>query len=288
MTRRGILAKTRRRHGFTLVETLVSTVILSFVMGTLVWVMADAARLSTRVSATATLQSQTRRGLDLFAADARASNQVLSSYGAYTSSTTGALILEAPSYDSSGGVLAGKHDDIVYHLVGTNAPYTLNRYVASATGSARPAQADTVIARNVQSATFVCQVGQTLTGADGATTRFALNAPSAGSGATLVKTILKNGASVPVTSGAPAAGQAQYLAASATPSFPQGSVLFGTAPGAVDACDLRYSVDPSSAASAAQVTGVTLDLKVSVTDAGFGPSGTEATELVSAANLRNH
>jgi len=238
--------------------------------------------------ATATIQAQTRRSLDLFANDVHASNQVLSSYNAYTSSTSGTLILEAPSYDSSGNVLSGKHDDIVYHLVGTSAPYTLNRYVAIASGSARPAQTDTVIAQNVQSATLVYQVSQSLTGADGSTTRFALNAPSAGSGPTLVKTVLKNGASVTVTTTTPGAGQAQFMAASTIPLFAQGSILFGTAPATTDACDLRYSVDPSSATSAAQVTSVVLDLKVSVTAAGLGPSGTETAEMASTANLRNH
>src|SRR5262249_37320456 len=143
--------------------------------------VSDASRLAKSVDTTATLQSDTRHGLDLLAEDLRDSSSVENSFtagsAAYTSSTTGTLALPTPyyTYDTTGSPPASYSDHIIYHLVGSSAPYTLNRRVVPATGSSRAAVSDTVIAQNVQSATFTCFASQSWTG-DGTTRIFTMNA----------------------------------------------------------------------------------------------------------------
>lgn len=285
--RRSRAIRRPRTQGFTLVEVLLAVGFMILIIGSVVWMNVNMVAIAQRVAATATLQSQARLALDGMINDIHAGDQVLASYSTYTSSTTGTLILEQPAYLSSGTLIAGQYDHTIYHLVGSSAPYALNRVIFAVSGSARVSSADTVIAKNVQSLTFIGLVDQAVTG-DGATTRFGMNAPITGSVATWVQSVQKNGAAVTIVTSAPSAGQVEFLSASTTPAFPQGSILFGSAPAASDGVDQQYSVDPSIAASASQITQVTVDLHVGSTDASLGPSGIESVEMVNSTNLHNH
>jgi prepilin-type N-terminal cleavage/methylation domain-containing protein len=270
----------RGRAGFTMIETMIAAAIFGTIVFAVAWLGGEALRLSNLVTTNATMQSAGRLRLDQFMQDVQDSSAVLTSYTTgtttYTSSTTGTLVLAAPSYtyDSSGNPLNTYTDHIIYHLVGASAPYTLNRVVLPASGSPRAAVPDTVIARNVQSATFTCLVSSTWTG-DGSSTTFALDTSVAGSGATLVESVTANGAAVSLGSGASQA------------HFTSSALQFGTAPADQTTIDALYSVDPS--ASASYVTGVRLDLILSTTDPSQRAAAqTQTVELSSRSNLRNH
>ena len=276
-----------RAHGFTLVEVMLAVGFLGMIIGAVAWMNVGVIAITQRVTATSTLQSQARLSLDGMISDIHSSDKVLASYGSYASGTNSALILEQPAYSTNGTILAGQYDHTIYHLVGSSAPYTLNRVVTAVSGSARVSAADIVLAKNVQSLTFTCLVDQAVTG-DGTTTRFGMNATLAGTVATWVQSAQQNGTALTVVMSAPSAGQVEFLSASVTPPFPQGSVQFGSAPAPGDGVDLQYSVDPSNSTSAGQITQVTVDLHVGSTDASLGPSGTESVEMVDSTNLHNH
>jgi hypothetical protein len=268
------------RAGFTLIETTISAAIVGTIIFAVAWLGGETLRISNLVSTTATLQSEGRLRLDQFMQDAQDSRSVLASYSTgtttYSSSSTGTLVLAAPSYtyDNSGNPLNSYTDHIVYHIAGTTAPYTLNRVVLPAAGSPRPPVDDTVIVRSVQSATFTCLASSSWTG-DGATRSFALNAPVAGSGTTLIETVTANGTAVSL---GPGANEAQFSST---------ALQLGTPPTDQTTIDALYSVDPS--ASASSVSAVRLDLVLSATDPSQRAGAqTETVELSSTANLRNY
>jgi prepilin-type N-terminal cleavage/methylation domain-containing protein len=280
------LARRRRSRGtgFTLIETLFAVSIFGLLAALLGWMMVDTSRLSLTVSTSATLESQARIRLDMFTSDVHDASTVLASYvnngTTYTSNTTSSLVIQAPSYDSTGSIIAGSYDYTYYHLVGSAAPYTLNRVVMPASGSARAAVSDTVIASNVQSVNFICVVDQTwqATGS----TAFALSSQVSGSGNSLVQSATMNGAAVTLGS----SGQAQFLAP--TTAYPQGYLSFTNAPAVNSLIDVLYSVDPSQSANQPNITGVIMDLVVQITDTGEGRGAVQTVEMSGRSNLHNH
>lgn len=278
----------QRGAGFTLVEVMFAVGLISLILGVTVQATVTTSALAQRTSATTTLQSQTRLALDAMIRDIHAGYQVMPSFSSYSSSTDSTLVLQAPAYTSAGNALSGQYDYIVYHLVGSSAPYTLNQYVVTVSGSARSAKSDTVLAKNIQSLTLLYLVDQPLTTGDGTTTRFGLNAAVAGSGAGFIETVLNNGSPLTIVARTPAAGEAEYLAPSTSPAYPQGSILFGTAPVSSGGMDLIYSVDPSDSASASKITQVSVDVRAGDTDGSLGKSAMESVEMVSRTNLHNH
>jgi len=285
MTSTHVTARRRRVRGFSLIESMFAMGIFAFIMAIAAWAIVDSARMGNATYASVTNETSTRQQLDRFIADAHASSSVLASYTTggttYTSSTTGTLILKAPSYDSSGSIIDNSYDYIVYHLVGSAAPYTLNRLVVTTTGS-RPACSDTTIATNVNSATFVCLVDQTMTG-DGSSRNFDLNSAVYGSGSTLVQGATRNGDAVSLGTGTT---QVQFVAPTA--AKPLGQLGFGVAPISGATIDALYSVNPSLAANQPNITAVNLDLKVQTTNAGLGGSAVQSDEITGRTNLHNH
>jgi len=280
---------TRRRsmrRGFSALETLFSLVIFAAIMSMICWATIDTARMGGADYSSVQVETSTRHELDQFIADAHSSSNVVATYTnagtTYTSNISNTIILKAPSYDSSGNIIAATYDYIVYHLVGNAAPYTLNRLVVTTSGS-RPSSADTVVATNVQSATFVCLVDQTMNG-DGSTTQFGLNSAVFGTGSNLIESVTMTASGVALGAGA---SQVQFDAP-VSPAYPQGSLLFGTAPASGAVIDSLYSVDPSQAANQPNITAVSLDLDIQQVNPGLGGSSTQADEITGRTNLHNH
>lgn len=276
------------RRGFTLIETMLAAALLLLIAGLLAWTTVDVSRLSSSLSTGATLETQARQALDLLARDASGSSSVLASCTTkagttYTSNLSSVLILAAPSYDSTGAVIPGSSDLIVYHVVGTQAPYTVNQLVDPATGSSRPAVSDSVVASNVQSVAFLYLCTQNDTGnVVGVQKSFDLQAPVAGTGTGLIEAVCEGGIPVPLGAGL---GQVQFVAPTTTPNKPNGTYVFGTAPASTaNYIDVLYSVAPANAASVSQV-GMDLTISAAVPDPGLP---TRTVELVSTAKLLNH
>ena len=280
-----------RARGFTLVETMLAVSSLGLIVALLAGITIDTSRLSGDINAQATLQSQTRLQLDIITQDIRSSDAVLASYTpsggpTYTTDTGSTLILQVPAVSADGSstpatfttttqtFAPNAFDVVLYHLVGTSAPYTLNRIVLPSAGSGRAAVADTAIVFNVQSATFGYQAVRTLTG-NGTRATFSIDPFS-----TPGQTVTVNGAALPQVAGSASVppGEARFTAPS--------TLTFGTAPTTTDVVDASYSVSPASAASA--VTSISVDLAVSSTNGGLRPTTTQTVELTSAANLSNH
>lgn len=286
----------RRLRGFTLVETLLVSLFFVIIMGLIFGINLDTARVGTIIRTSAGLQTQAHGKMDTFVNDIHDSDQILSTYTTasgtvYSSNTQSTLILEAPSYttagtiptttDSKGNVVPASYDYIVYHTVsasGSKGPYTLNRLVETASGSARSASADTVLASNVQTATFTCLVDQPLNG-NGVDTSFGLNSRLDTAGLGMAVTM--NGSAVSSGNGA---SQAQYMSPSATSL---GTLDFGTAPLTNAVIDAVYPVDPSNAANGGNVSQVELDLTLSAATLGSGPVTTQTLTVTSSAYLRN-
>lgn len=288
-----------RRHGFTLVESLVAVVLFSLILGSLTWVTVDMTRMGDVVRTNATLQSQGRVALDRFVNDVHCSRSVLDTYtapdGTVYNSTASVMVLAAPSFsasgtiatvaDGSGGTVPANYDYIVYRLVQTSTgsadgPYTLNRRVVITTGSARTASADTVVAKNIQSASFTCLVDQPLL-CNGVDATFALKTEIDVTG--LGQAVTVNG--TPIVLGSTTA---QYVAPVTGGNADMGTLSFTSAPANNAVVDAIYPVNPANPASQANVNAASMTLLLSVDNATLGSSAPQTTALTATADLRNH
>jgi type II secretory pathway pseudopilin PulG len=271
-----------RRCGAMLIELVISISIVSAVFAIIVFGLVMVSRVSALESKNAVFTSRSQNALDTMRQDAISSSNVLSTYTVgsttYTSSPTGVLILQSPTatYNANGSVAATYYDTIIYHLVGTAAPYTINRRLIPANGSPTSALSDTVLVSNVSSFSinFLHHVSWT---ANGSTMTFPLDVPrySAYSTAT---TINQGGSSV--TSG--------VSWNSSSTQYPQGSVLFTTEPANGTVIDAFYPVDSTTSLGQAGVSMLSFDMTVSGSVYAPGASTTQSFELSSVAKLRNN
>lgn len=271
------MRKARLIRGLQLVETLIAVTLMAMVLVIVAQVAITVSRLTNVVTTASTMEDQGRHQLDQMMQDIKSSSAVLTSYAVggttYRTDGTTTLVLQTPSYDSSGNILA-TNDTIIYHRSGTAAPYSLHRIVCASAGSARSSEADKVVVSNVKSITFSYFVSENFTG-DGSTATFSLTAFPSGSGAT--EFVTESGSSVSLGAGV---NQVQFVAPK--------SLTFGTAPASTAPIYVLYSTSPSTYAS--QIQGVSVDLKLGVNNTSLGHSSTEAQneELSSQANLKNH
>lgn len=289
------------RAGFTLVETLVATGLFVAILGALSWITVDTSRMGSVVTTNATLQSQGRVAIDKFVNDVHSSRQIATTYTAadgtvYNSATGSCVILAAPSYaadgtiattiDGMGNTVPINYDYIIYRLVTTaasdpNGPYTINRRVCIYSGSARPASADTIVARNVQSASFTCLVDQPFTG-NGVDTQYSLNTEIDVAG--LNQGVTVNGAALVL-----GATTAQYAAPSSTGTTTDiGTLNFASAPANGAVIDAIYPVDSTNPSCPSNVNEVSLALLLAINNATIGSSAPQTTALTGTAGLRNH
>ncbi len=138
--------------GFTLMETMVSVLICSMVLGTIISVFIAQHKSFYVGNAYIDLNKEARTAMDWMAGDIRWASAVLSSHSGYNKSNS-CVILDVPSIDpATGDVIdvAGKHDYIVYTQSGTN----LLRVVVDPDASSRRTAETRMVARYVSSLLF--------------------------------------------------------------------------------------------------------------------------------------
>ena len=262
-----------KRKGFSLVEMLFVITFFGLIMGLMGYFLVDMMRVTNVANNGFDMQRQGRHELDVMMSDIRDSSLVLSDAPAETtalSDNSKCIILQSPSYDSAGNSL-GINDIIAYQLVGSAAPYELQRTIWPAVGSSRPAVSGAVVAKNVKSMTLTYFSDQGVIG-DGITKVFTL----AGIPTNANLTVTENGSVLQMGS---SPGQYTFTA-------PQ-TLTFVTAPSAPDSIDTLYIADP--AVSPSQVTSVDVDLQLQVTSPALGRTApTQTFELTGRCRLRNH
>ncbi len=223
----------------------------------------------------AALQTQTRRVMSLLQDDIQSSSYALPSSNGFSASPT-TLILQAPSYDSAFQQIAGSNDVIIYRLVGNSAPYTLNRQVIPASGSARPAVPNTVMVRNVDSARF----------------SYLYDQKSTSTGLPLVTLLLVNLSATPTITSALGLPPPTVLVngelTNANLSLSSSLLLFSPAPPINASIDIFFPVDPSVTVNQANVTAVFATVSASVTDASLKNAATQTMTVSGGGELRNH
>jgi len=275
----------KRKLGTTLAEVMFAAFFVTFIFGNLAWGMMEVSRVTSQESTASSFSAQSRTALDSMRQDAVSSSSALSTLTVnsttYTSNPAGVLILQEPTvtYDGSGNVSTTYQDNVIYHLVGASAPYTLNKLISPQTGSPRPRQPDTVVVNNVKTLaiTFLHHVAWT---GNGSATTFALDVPAAGTASASNSTVNSGGTTISFGSGA------TFVAVNGT--YPNGAISLTTAPANNTKVDAFYPVDSTTAAGSAGVSSVNLDLTMSATQVVPGAPATQSMETMSTAQLRNH
>lgn len=264
-----------KSRGFTLTEILVVGTIMTMLVGVLVSIGIDTTRLGKTIVSEESLSGKSRAQLDVMMKDIQDAGAVLATYtsgASYSTDTNGNFILQLPSYDSNGDLLT-TNDVIVYHRVGTAAPYSLKRKVFPAAGSFRASTGDVTILSNIDSISTTYFVDQMLTGTGSATTYPLVGTPLTSP----ERIVLVSGVKLQLGT---APGQVQYVNGSPP------NIVFATAPAQNAPIDAVYAVDP--AASPSFITGVLVDLTLSTTNNALKGSKTQTAKYSSLATLRNH
>ena len=263
--------KRAKKRAFTLIEMMFTVAFLFVVACVVADAMVETSRIQNVTAAQYDMQRQSHHELDVFTNDIHDSQLVLNSYTynavTYNSDLSTTVVLQAPSYDSTGSPL-GTNDIIIYYLKGTAAPYSMYRIVVPASGSARKAVSNELIVENVNSMALTYWGDDDIIG-DSKTTTFTLyGTPSD------TPFVMING-----TTEIAGAGQFTFTA-------PQ-TVTFTNAPNAPDALDIIYTIDPS--VSPSYISSINVDLKLQQKSAAFQDAAkTQTVEIASRTQLRNH
>lgn len=122
--------------GFTLIEVLISIVIISFILIALFNIYTGYNTVMTIQQAHIDVNGSARTIVDEFKQTAMQADSVVASHafsGTTYSSGTSAIVFELPSIDSSGNIISGTYDYIVLYATSTSA----YKITDSGTGSAR-------------------------------------------------------------------------------------------------------------------------------------------------------
>lgn len=140
----------RRRAGFTLMETMVSLLLCSMVLGAIISIFTAQYKSFFVGNSYVDLNREARTALDWIANDARWASALPTSHGGHSKSNT-CIILDVPSIGPDGNIIDvdAKHDYIIYSQNGTN----LLRVVDPDASSKRTAETRTV-ARYISSLLF--------------------------------------------------------------------------------------------------------------------------------------
>ena len=120
-TRRGS-GKPEQGAGFTLIETMMSVLLCSVVLGTIISVFMAQHKSFYVGNAYIDLSREARMAMDWMTSDIRWASKLLPSHGPYSKSNS-CVILELPSIDPATGDVIdviNKHDYIIYTQNGTN------------------------------------------------------------------------------------------------------------------------------------------------------------------------
>ncbi len=129
-----MLTSRARRHGFTLIETLIVVTLgtsMLITLGVLIYTFNKTGTYQQALTQSSASASALMREIESLAFPADAVLQThLFSNATYTSSST-SLVLEIPSIDNSGNVIANTYDYAAFYVIGTNAYRMLEANVVS-------------------------------------------------------------------------------------------------------------------------------------------------------------
>ncbi len=244
-----------KQMGTTLIEVLMALVIMTLLLA----MVGDVQLLSTRIYKQDSGWQESNRASNAAALyirrDLRNAHQIVASYGSYSTSSS-TVVISVPS-STTGGVVAGSYDTIIYRRDDLNR---LLRSVYPSNVSSRAAELNRVIAKSVTSLSFTYNAHDFKIG-DGTTKVFTLTGSWYST-----PTCRVNGA---FTTG---------LSYNANTK----SATFGFAPSLGNAVEFIYVVDPSVSASLPSVTEVSFALQANSTSA----EGT-ITNVNGSGRLRN-
>lgn len=207
-----------------------------------------------------------RLAADRICKDIRSARRVKNTYGGYTSSST-VLILESPSYNSS-GLISGSYDYIIYRF--NSADKSLRKSVFPASGSFRESVTDLIETPNVTSVAFRYYTLQQYTG-DGNRREFILGGyPLDADGNLAVdEIVVKVGNSV--------LSPSQYTTDASTRKL-----TLNSAPSSGTIVEVTYALDPARTSNFNLASLVNVYLTY---DSGSSPVG--IVEVKAGAFLRN-
>jgi prepilin-type N-terminal cleavage/methylation domain-containing protein len=142
-------------RGFTLVEVLVASVIALIMSGVIIALLMVVQRSFSTGMAFMEVHSGARLAMDMMVRDMKWARQIATSVTVGgTTYTTGnnVLVLDIPSIDAAGNIIASTYDKIVYHLTAAT-PNQIERIVSPDAASNRPAERK-IIANNVNVLSF--------------------------------------------------------------------------------------------------------------------------------------
>jgi hypothetical protein len=109
--------------GFSAIEAIFASAILIFALGVFVALYANYSKFYKRQQTEITIGDSARQAVKELQNVALQANQIMTSHSfSGTTYTTGqhTLVMEIPSVDSSGNIVSGKHDYVVFYLTGNN------------------------------------------------------------------------------------------------------------------------------------------------------------------------
>lgn len=145
----------RSRRGVSLVEILVAVGISSLLLASVSTINLLASQTSEYGTTYMATHAGTRQGIDWMTQDIRWANQILSSITISSTLYTTAddtIVLEIPSIDSSGNVIAETNDYVVYHL--NSEDNTILERILDAHEDSSRSDATKTIAQNVSALGF--------------------------------------------------------------------------------------------------------------------------------------
>lgn|GEM_PF-2994208 len=280
--------KSNRTAGVSLVETVIAVFFIGAAVVSICWGALEVSRIFAEESAASNMTEKSRNSLDLMRRDVICSDKILSTLtvGAttYTTSTSGVLILEVPSmtYSANGTPSGPYEDDVVYHLVGTSAPYTLNRLVHPATGSPIGAMPDNAIAKNVQSLSLTFLHHVSYLEPSTPVLDIPMDVPASSVASASNSSVNVGGTNIAFgTLGT----QASFIAPGTT--YTNGAVLLPSLPATGTYVDLFYPVTPSLVTGSWVGSSVLMTLSLSTPVTVPSEPSTQSITLMSEGTMRN-
>jgi len=270
-----ILARRKHCMGFTLVETMVFLFVASIILGGLAWIAVGTSHISVEQAATSNMNEGSRTALDTMRGDVTDASTILLSYS-YNSAvyTTGSstLILSLPWYTYSSGIPSAPNvDTVVYYLKGT----TLYRLLVPAANSPRGTfVANGPILYNVSSLKF----------------NYLHCVSTSGTGsATIALTVAPLGTPTYLNATVVSAGVNMLSATGSLATFSGSTLTFNSEPASGVAIDAIYPVDSTLAANQGQITQVSADVVLVLSNPALpGQSTSQSIEVGMQAKLRNN
>lgn len=108
-----------KQNGFTLIEVVVVVALVAMASYILIDLFLGQHKLYKTQTAELNITNDARLTLDEIDLYVRQGNRVLSAYGSYTTGPQ-SMIIQVQSFNSSGRLIAGTYDQIVFYMMGTD------------------------------------------------------------------------------------------------------------------------------------------------------------------------